>query len=350
MFEAYTDMWMAYNMAFIYTMASLVTDDVATRVARRDVTNFFSPQDCINFLRFTQPQIMLMLDLLLIPAFIRTDCGFAVSGREALCVLLYRLAFPCRLKDMRLVFGLSESCISETFNWMLHFLDFKWGWLLSLDVERLKPRLVEFAEAIYNADCPLTHCWGFIDGTVRGIARPVRFQRWYYNGHKRKHAIKFQGVITPDGLFVDMWGPVLGTRHDSYLLAQSGLMQKLATHFNSPSGHPYCLYGDPAYGLSDHLACPFSASSHGPLTPDMADFNQRMSHCRVAVEWGFKEMTSKWTFVDMKPQQKYLLSPVGKQYRVATLLSNIHSCLNGGNQISQFFDVQPPTLQEYLKV
>ncbi|CAB1112388.1 unnamed protein product [Ectocarpus sp. CCAP 1310/34] len=384
-----TYMWMAYNMAFIYTMASLITDDVATSLARRDAANFFSPQDCINFLRFTQPQttllttaslitddvatslarrdaanffspqdcinflrftqpqIMLMLDLLLIPAFIRTDCGFIVSGREALCVLLYRLAFPCRLKDMRLVFGLSESCICETFNRMLHFLDFKWGWLLSVDVERLKPRLlVEFAEAIYNAGCPLTHCWGFIDETIRGIAR-VRLA----DTHQLSiHAIKFQGVVTPDGLFVDLWGLVLGTRHDSYLLAQSGLMQKLAAHFNSPSGRPYCLYGDPAYGLSDHLVCPFSAASYGPLTPEMADFNQRMSHCRVTVEWGFKEMTSKWAFVDMKSQQKYLLSPVGKQYRVATLLSNMHSCLNGGNQISQYFNLQPPTLEEYLKV
>ena len=122
---------------------------------------------------------MLMLDLLSIPAFIRTDCGFVVSGREALCVLLYRLAFPCRLKDMRLVSSLSESCICETFNWILHFLDFKWGRLLSLNVEHLVPKLREFAEAIYNSGCPLTHCWGFIDGTVRGIARYATSQGIY---------------------------------------------------------------------------------------------------------------------------------------------------------------------------
>ena len=73
---------------------------------------------------------MLLLELLMIPAFIRTDCGFVVSGREGLCVLLYRLAFPTRLKDMRLVFGMSESRICETFNWMLHFVDYKWGFLL----------------------------------------------------------------------------------------------------------------------------------------------------------------------------------------------------------------------------
>ncbi|CAB1107758.1 unnamed protein product [Ectocarpus sp. CCAP 1310/34] len=169
--EVYTDIWFVYNIAFIYTMARLELDDTPTSIARRDATAFFSPQDCVNFLRFTQSQVMLMLDLLLIPAFIRTNCGFVVSGREALCVLLYRLAFPCRLKDMRLVFGMSESCICEAFNWMLHFLDFRWGYLLSLDVARLQLHLVEFAEAILNSGCPLTHCWGVINGIVRGIAR-----------------------------------------------------------------------------------------------------------------------------------------------------------------------------------
>lgn len=126
-------------------------------------------------------------------------------------------------------------------------------------------------------------------------------------------------------------------------------MQKL-TELNSPSGHPYCLYGDPAYGISNYLISPFSAASSGPLTAGMMDFNKRMSHCRVTVEWGFKEMTGKFAFVNLKPQQKFLMSPIAKQYRVATLLSNWHSCLNGGNEISQFFGVSPPTLEEYLGV
>ncbi|CAN0397318.1 unnamed protein product, partial [Pylaiella littoralis] len=85
MFELYSEWWFAYNMTFIYAMARLEVDDTPTSVARRDVTAFFSPQDCVNFLRFTSPQIMLMLELLLIPPFIRTDCGFVVTRREALC-------------------------------------------------------------------------------------------------------------------------------------------------------------------------------------------------------------------------------------------------------------------------
>lgn len=57
MYEVYTDMWFAYNLAFIYAMARLEIDDTPTDLARRDVTAFFSPQDCVNFMRFTQAQV-----------------------------------------------------------------------------------------------------------------------------------------------------------------------------------------------------------------------------------------------------------------------------------------------------
>lgn len=97
--------------------------------------------------------------------------------------------------------------------------------------------------------------------------------------------MKFQGVVNPDGLFVDPFGPVVGTRHGSYILEQSAVMHKLYM-LNSPSGHPYQLYRDPAYGMYNPLVCPYSAASVGPLTPQMANFTKRMSHCRVTVKWG----------------------------------------------------------------
>lgn len=112
-----------------------------------------------------------LLQVLQVPEEIRTDCGLVVSGHEALAVMLYRLAFPVRLKDVRSVFGLADSCICETFNWMLHFVETNWCSVLNLDFERVVPRLPDFAAAIHAMEAPLSNCWGFIDGTVRGIAR-----------------------------------------------------------------------------------------------------------------------------------------------------------------------------------
>ena len=54
---------------------------------------------------------------------------------------------------------------------------------------------------------PLQNCFGFIDGTVREIARPKFNQRVMYNGHKRVHGIKFQSVVTPNGITANLCGP-----------------------------------------------------------------------------------------------------------------------------------------------
>jgi hypothetical protein len=68
--------------------------------------------------------------------------------------------------------------------------------------------LEEFAEAIHRKGAALDNCLGFIDGTVRPLCRPGENQRVLYNGHKRVHAIKFQSVVTPNGLIANLYGPV----------------------------------------------------------------------------------------------------------------------------------------------
>ncbi|CBJ33379.1 conserved unknown protein [Ectocarpus siliculosus] len=304
-------MWFWAHIGFIYTVGRLPIDDTATPLPARDIFTFLSAQDCINFLRFSREQIIITVQHLCVPDMIRTDCGYVIAGRTALCVLLYRLAFPCRYKDMRLIFHRSDSCLCETFNYMLHFMNETWGSMLTLDLGRLVPRLDFFAERLQTWGCPLPNCWAFIDGTVRAICRTIREQRAFFNGHKRYHAIKLQSVVTPDGIMVDLFGPELGTRHDVHLLHESGVLVMCQEHMNSASGDPYVVYGDPAYGMSTHLNCPYSAEAYGPLSAGMIEFNKQMSACRVAVEWVFKEMTSKWAFVALKNQQKHLLSPIG---------------------------------------
>ena len=61
------------------------------------------------------------------------------------------------------------------------------------------------------------------------------------------HAIKFKSVVAPNGLIANLYGPVEGRRHDSALLAMSGLLPQLAEYFFSPGGQALCLYGDPTY-------------------------------------------------------------------------------------------------------
>lgn len=210
---------------------------------------------------------------------------------------------------------------------------------------QILPKIDMFCQAITAAGAPLPRCWGFLDGTVRKIARPIRWQRTFYNGLKRTHAVKYQAVDSPDGIIRQLWGPMVGRRHDVTLLGQSGLLAFLEEWFNDAEGIPYYIYGDPAYQMSTWLMSPF----RGLLTPAQQLFNASMSSCRVTVEWGFGKIVALWPYVDyVKKQQVGLAaSGVGKQYAVAGILTNCHSCFYG-NSTSKFFKVSTPSLRSYL--
>jgi DDE superfamily endonuclease len=66
--------------------------------------------------------------------------------------------------------------------------------------------------------------WGFIDRTLKKTCWPTYFQKAAYSGHKHCHGIKFQNVTMPDGYLADLYGPIAGCRHDSYMLASSKLL------------------------------------------------------------------------------------------------------------------------------
>ena len=44
-----------------------------------------------------------------------------------------------------------------------------------------------------------------------------------------------------------------GRRHDSGIVADSGLLNDLEQHAFPRGGNPMCIYGDPAYPLQIHL-------------------------------------------------------------------------------------------------
>lgn len=127
------------------------------------------------------------------------------------------------------------------------------------------------------------------------------------------------------------------------MLHESGVMNDLH-RVAWLNGQSLCLYGDPAYPLTGHLQAPFK---NVPITQQMKNFNRAMSEVRVAVEWLFGNIVNFFKFVDFKKGMKINLSPVGKMYVVCGILENAHTCLYG-NLVSDFFDVNPPTLVEYF--
>lgn len=303
--------------------------------------------ECRTEFRFLKNDIYRLNDALQIPDNICCYNGTVCTSIEALCILLKRFAYPCRYLDMVPRFGRSIPELCIILQHMKNFIFIRWGHLLNSfnQVWLTRDCLEVFANKVHDKGAPLENCWGFIDGTVRPVSRPGENQRIVYNGHKRVHALKFQSVVTPNGHIANMFGPIEGKRHDSGMLADSGLLNLLQQHSYDSNGNPLCIYGDPAYPLRVHLQSCFKGAN---LNAQQKDWNKSMSEVRVAVEWSFGEIVNYFKFLDFKKNLKIGLSSVGKTYLICALLSNARNCLYR-NQVSKYFDLEPPVLEEYFQ-
>lgn len=314
-----------------------------------------------DFRRFSKNEIERLVWCLEIPEKVSADNKIYEPDGVALCMLLARLAWPHRLADMHLEFDWKPERVSRITNTLLRWIYDHWHHLLGFDSERLTPeRLAMYSMAIKEKNAPLESCWGFVDGTLRPIARPIYGQEAVYNGWKRFHCFKYQGIIAPDGIITHLYGPVEGRIHDSTVWMESGMSEILDTYAYAPNGAPLQIYGDQAYGISDHLISPFAGAA---VTQEQREWNKAMSQVRIVVEWCFKEVLQLFSALDFTRTQRCLLSPIGLQYPVAVLLYNAHVCLHHP-QITQYFErehelnlagqedipelCKPPTLEEYF--
>ena len=189
---------------------------------------------------------------------------------------------------------------------------------------------------------------GFIDGTFRPVCRPGGddwLQRLLYNGYEGTHGLKYQSFAAPCGLIFDMFGPVVGSHSDSTILALSGLESKLQV-VTEAAGVLYIAYADSAYAMSEYILR--GCKRHMIFNAEHQLMQTSMNSARTSVEWGFGIVGNDWQWVHIEDVQKVLLSPCGLYFKVATVLSNIKTCLNAGNLISDFFDCPPPFLDQYL--
>lgn len=303
--------------------------------------------ECKAEFRFEKEDIVVLRNIFQLPNRFICYNGTNVCSLEALCIFLKRFAYPCRYLDMISRFGRSvpELCIIT--NHTMNFIFDRWGFLLSsMNQQWLSSANLQlFADIVSEKGAPLENCWGFVDGTVRPICRPSQNQRILYNGHKRIHSIKFQSVVTPNGMIANLFGPVEGRRHDSGMLGDSGLLNQLQQHAYGPTNNILSIYGDPAYPLRPHLLGPYKGAITTPLQDQ---WNKSMSQVRITVEWIFGDIVNYFKFLDFKKGLKIQLSAVGKMYIVCALLHNTRACLYGNNT-SEYFGIEPMQLDQYFQ-
>lgn len=106
-------------------------------------------------------------------------------------------------------------------------------WTESMYSKCLVERATLYAKAIQDSSRAPNKFIGFIDGTVIGVSRPGKYvaQKVAYNGHKRKHALKYKAITTRGGLILYAFGPMEGRKHHWTLYMEGGL-EKSCNNFS----------------------------------------------------------------------------------------------------------------------
>ncbi|KAK9372040.1 uncharacterized protein V1513DRAFT_282647 [Lipomyces chichibuensis] len=75
-----------------------------------------------------------------------------------------------------------------------------------------------------------------------------------------------------------------------------------------------------------------------------------MSGVRIAVDQLCGLVPNKCAYNGYKYGLRQQSTAVAAHYMVSVLLTNIQTCLEGGNEVSQSFGYTPPSLDDYLKL
>ena len=148
--------------------------------------------ECLAEFRVRKHDLNVLREVLQIPNEVKCPQRTPCPGLEALCILLNRLAYPCRYFDMIQRFGrpVPELCMIS--NQIIDLIfDMHGQRIMQWNPLVLSPdNLQIYAEAIHEKGAPLENCFGFIDGTIRPICRPGQHQRLVYNGPQKDSLVE----------------------------------------------------------------------------------------------------------------------------------------------------------------
>lgn len=215
---------------------------------------------------------------------------------------------------------------------------------------------------------------GFVDCEVHPIGTPhsgpvapepgsprrpwwYEFQRAFYDGHHRIHAVKTLSFMLPNGLYAAMWGPASARRNDSMLVHWShidDLLYQMQANFGC--GAIYIFFGDSKFRVSlwRCIRGRHANSRFGPWRNfrDKAE-DQVMNRSRESIEHSYGDKQTHIKILRRKEAMKLGSNPIPvlQLYRVSHLLYNLRVCAYG-NVVSSTnaFDCKPPTITQYLNM
>ncbi|CAM9924580.1 unnamed protein product [Discosporangium mesarthrocarpum] len=210
----------------------------------------------------------------------RTDRWY--TSDEALLILLLRLRFSNRVDNVPHRMGKEYSQMGRGVEAMVNVLMQKFGRIPTNGIgvwttyfERVTSVIRAKTGMQAHQDKGRICC--FVDGTLSPHCAQLGDveEGATYSGYKRNHGMKFEGVFPPNGIIADFVGPVVGRRHDGYLMRRSSLNARLR---EAQVGNPvqYHAYGDTAYAVLSNVKRGFKNWAAG-LSETQTVENENMS-------------------------------------------------------------------------
>jgi hypothetical protein len=195
-----------------------------------------------------------------------------------LMALVWLRVYPT-YEVLGVLFGFNKSTICRRLQFMLPLLreitsaDLKWP-----DEHQRKRDLGDILRDFPDLEV-------LVDATEQRIRRPKstpeqNTQQAYYSGKKKKHALKTQIAIAPDGRILEVSASVPGATSDLTLLRETKTPARVSGGLMCDAG-----YQGLANDYPDQLLYQAHRASRGhPLTETQREENRRLSHYRIKIE------------------------------------------------------------------
>ena len=240
-------------------------------VYRGDISSH-SDSTCYGSFRYTPNQLRRIVRGLRLDQDFLLSNGAKYSGEAILLTSLYYMHRPMTQDQAADFIGITcQPNVSRMVNFFWDHME-RWHHLIANDPEdsldMWAPFVTEFKRKLMVFHVPgrdtirYRNVIGFVDGKLHRVARcsqrpehsllGLDTQRTVYNGYKKIHALKFQSVVVPNGLIIQLSGAYRGRIADSSALRQSGL-NRMLQQLSETAGEHCDVYGDSAYPVLSNI-------------------------------------------------------------------------------------------------
>lgn len=334
-----------------------------------------------NNFRFRPDEIRRLWEVLEFPEHCRVTTRPArhLPRETVFCLGLYQLAHDEDHAGLAHMFSLTKANVQRALSFFFSHVFNNFAWRLTADANtainygHVSSRVDEWKNGISRASEENWQlpAWGLVDGTTFSIQRPAKLTfdgaKKYWDGHHSNYEENYLGLVTPDGMCRQLYGPMPGARADSYLFDMSGLKAfneklnrdraNLALRRNEAAPARVCFLGDMGFGRSADMLVPYKRPKKCQLARREKRANKAVARARIGVEWWFGHLKEAFP---LSARERRLSCEVSARYipAVAALFCNFRTILragiggggpNGGSHLSGYYGVQgPETLNEYV--